>query len=407
MNVLLLTQEYPPETGWGGIGTYTHNLAGALARAGHNVHVLSSAVPPATTTRLTRDGVQVHRIRRRKFEVPVLRRLWITFFPRTKHQWEYIFSVSREIEPIVERNDIQIIEAPEIWAEGLLYQFRRRVPIIVKLHTPLFLIRELDHLGDTLDRRGVEFVDWIWTRRADRLVSASQSLARIVAKRYRLDIREIPVVPVGVDTNMFHPTPVKRPQSPVILYVGRIEPRKGVFTLADAIPLVLANHPSARFVFVGADMPIGGRSYKEMLLEKLRINGVAESVELTGHAPAESILNLQNQASVSVFPSIWENCSVACLEAMACARPVIATNAGGFPEMIEPGVSGMIVPPGDHAALASAITQVLENERLALELGANARKRVEKCFSAEVIAGQSLNLYEETIQSWKRRRDGL
>lgn len=404
MNILLLTQEYPPETGWGGIGTYTYNLAHAFAARGHRVHVVSSAVSPSATTQLEQDGIIVHRIRRKKFDVPVLRRALYSLFPWTKHQWEYIYSVTPELTRIAEKYSIDVIEAPEIWAEGLLYRTHRQVPIVIKLHTPLFMIRELDGMRHTMDWRAVEWVDRLWTVRADHLISASASLADIVASKYALDVKQIKVIPESVDVIQFAPRreDYPAPSIPTILYVGRLEPRKGVFALAEAMPLVLAEYPQARFIFLGGDMSIDGRSCRELLQEKMRALGVLEHAEFPGKVAPCEIPKFHYQSSVSVFPSRWENCAIACLEAMACAQPVIASNAGGFPEMIQDGFSGLLIPPDEPGVLANSIKQILSNPLQAREMGKNARHRVESHFASEVVAAHTLNVYQETIQAWQR-----
>lgn len=402
MNILFVTQEFPPETGGGGIGTSTYNLARALAHQGHGVHVLASAVPPGGSTDSKVDGITVHRIRRRKFEVPLLRRLWINYLPWTKHQWEYLYSVHKEIDNIIRVNNIDIIESPEIWAEGILYSLRRRVPIVVKLHTPLFVVRELDQLSYTVDRRLVELVDEVWTRRADRVISASWDLARLVSRKYHFGPAEITVVPEAVNAEDFGPGETPARGQPIVLFVGRLEPRKGIFDIAEAMPIVLADCPGTRFVFLGGDMMIDGRSSKAALLERMRRHGVAEKAEFPGRVAADQVAEYQRQSAVSIFPSTWENCAVACLEAMACGRPVIATNVGGFPEMIEPGKSGVLIPPGRADALADAIKHMLADPEQARHLGTNARRRIEERFAADVVARQSLVVYEETIRSWNQ-----
>lgn len=402
MNILYLSQEYPPETGNGGIGTYTYNIARAMSRAGHSVHVLSSGLPGQPTSHQVVEGVNVHRVHRFKFELPILRRLWFNYFPWNKHQWEYIYSINREIGVVVRANDIQLIEAPEIWAEGLLYALRRRVPIVIKLHTPLFLTRKLDNIRDTLDWRTVDIIDQFWTKRADQIISASISLCKIVAQRYHLDPSQIRIVPETVDAELFRPHNITPPPAPIVLYVGRLEPRKGIFTIAEAMPKVLAEFPRTRFVFLGGDMPIDGNSSQGLLTERLRKHSVEQNAEFRSRVPPGTIADLHNQSAVSIFPSTWENCAVACLEAMACGTAVIATDVGGFPEMIEQGISGLLVPPGDPEALANGIVQVLRHPEEARRWGINARTRIEEHFASEVVAGETLAVYEQTIQEWNK-----
>lgn len=423
MNILFLTQEYPPETAMGGVGIYTYNLARELTRLGHMVHVVTSAPAGQPTYEYEHDGVRVHRIRRWKFEVPVLRRLWYNALPWTKHQWEYLYGVAGALRRIVRQYRIDIIESTELWAEGLLYSFIRQAPILVKLHTPLFLLRRFNQVRTTLDWRIVDFTDKIWTRRADCLVAASRALAEIVGREYVLDANRIAVIPAAVDTQRFTPeggeqeagsgrqeAREERDAPPEhlnwVLFVGQLEPRKGIFTLADAMPHVLSEYSEARFVFLGRDRVIDGHSCREMLLAQMHAHGVADRAVLLGDVPNEALPAYYRRAAVCVFPSMWENCAIACLEAMACGRPVIASHAGGFPEMIEDGVSGLLVPPGHAQALANAICRVLRHPLQAREWGIHARSRVEQSFSQEVVARQNLEVYEQTIQAFRRQGRG-
>jgi glycogen(starch) synthase len=404
MNILFLTQEYPPETGMGGIGTYTRAVAHALAHAGHRIVVLSAAVPPQKTYAYEENGVHVVRVARRKFEIPILRRLWITYAPWTKHQWEYIFSVTSELSRLVRAHNIDVIEAPEIWAEGLAYSWRRRVPIVVKFHTPLFLTRQLDGMYETRDWHWVDRADAWWVRRADAYISASANLADIVAAKYHLPRAQIAVIPEAVEIECFTPAPNSTNASQTVLYVGRLEPRKGVFTLVEAIPQVLADFPEARFVFVGADYPVNGQSCRAQMLEKLRASGTLERVEFVGKLPHERIAEYHRQSAVCVFPSEWENCAIATLEAMASARPVIATHMGGFPEMIQDRVNGLLVPPHDATALAQAIKSILADPTCARTYGMRARERVEQAYSGTIVAERTLELYRAAIERFRQTR---
>jgi glycogen(starch) synthase len=403
MNILFLTQEYPPETGMGGIGTYTRSVAHAFAQMGHGVVVLSAASPPQKTYAYDENGVRVVRVARRKFEIPLLRRLWITYAPWTKHQWEYIFSVTSELNRLVRAHNIDVIESPEIWAEGLAYSWRRRVPIVIKFHTPLFLTRQLDGMRETRDWQLVDRADAWWTRRADAHISASADLADIVAAKYHIPRAQIAVIPEAVDTERFTPAPNSNHASQTILYIGRLEPRKGVFTLAEAIPQVLADFPDARFVLVGADYPINGQSCRERMRQKLRASGALGHVEFVGKLPHERIAEYHRQSAVCVFPSEWENCALATLEAMASARPVIATRAGGFPEMIQDRVNGLLVPPRDATALAQAIKSILADPTRARTYGIRARERVEQAYSGAIVAERTLEIYRAAIERFQHK----
>jgi glycogen(starch) synthase len=404
MNILLLSQEYPPESAMGGVGTYMHGIAHEFARMGHSVHVVSTAAPNEATYSYLQGPVHVHRIRRWKFNVPLLRRMWHSGLPWTKHQIEYAYGAWGELTRTVRENQIDVIEATELWAEGFFYSFARQAPIVVKLHTPLFVLRSLNQMRATPDWNIVDQIDKWWTRRANRIVSTSRSLAEIVAKAYHLDAKKIPVIPEPVDTRRFQPLPSPDDASKIIMYIGQLEPRKGVYTVVDAIPYVVAEFPDARFLFVGGDRVLDGRSCQEIMQARLAALGVTHYAEFLGRVPNQELAQYLRRASVCLFPSLWENFAISCLEAMASARPVIASRVGGFVDMIVDGESGLLIPPSDAPALAGAITRILQNPTEARAMALNARARVEQNFTVEIIARANLEVYSETIDEWQRQR---
>ncbi len=404
MNILLLAQEYPPESAMGGVGSYMYSMAHAYAQMGHTVHVVSTAAPGQASYSYMQDRVQVHRVRRWKFEIPVLRRIWHTYSPWTKHQIEYALGIRGELGRIVRANKIEIIEATELWSEGFFYSFTRQAPILIRLHTPLFVLRSLNQMHATRDWQMVDAIDQWWTRRADRIVAGSRSLAEIVAQQYHLDAQNIPIIPVPVNIERFPPlSPPQNDDAPIVMYIGQLEPRKGVFTIAESIPQVLAEIPNARFVFTGNDRVFDKHSCREMIQEKLDALGVAQYAEFTGAVPNAELSAQHQRAHVCLFPSQWEAVGIACLEAMASARPVIASRTGGLEDMITDGESGLLVPPGDARALASAIVHVLKNPQHAREMSLNARARVEQHYTPAIIARRNLDEYNITQQQWRAK----
>lgn len=404
MNVLYLSQEYPPETGGGGIGIYTRNIAHTVAEMGHTVHVLSSAVPPRETYHYTEGAVHLHRARRWKSRVPVIRRLWFRYLTWTTHQWEYILGVRGEIDRIVREHSIDLIEAPDIWAEGLLYSFQRRVPIVVKLQGSLRMTRRLNNQPETRDWRVVGATDGWWVRRADSLISAGRELAELGGREYGVPAERFTVISNPVDTRLFVPASNGKLPTPTILYVGRIEPRKGVYTIARAMRRVLARVPDARFVFLGSDYTLDGRSCRQELLAEMNDAGVASHAQFLGFVPNSELPRYYQESTVCVFPSRWEPLGIVCLEAMACARPVVASRAGGMAEIVQDGENGLLVPPDDPAALADSLAQVLESPEVAHEWGIRAREHVERYFSNQVVARMTLRVYDETLDVWKRNQ---
>jgi glycosyltransferase involved in cell wall biosynthesis len=168
-------------------------------------------------------------------------------------------------------------------------------------------------------------------------------------------------------------------EAPVVLQVGAIDPRKGQQITLQAAARLRRDWPSARFVFIGPDG--GGLAHGPAL----RGSALATELKAVVHwsGAREDVAQLLPWATVAVLPSLDEPFTLAGLEAMACGVPLVASNVGGFPEMIEDGVSGVLVPPGDDAALAQAVGELLADPERRAALGAAARARVLAEFAPE------------------------
>ncbi len=404
VNILILSQEFPPETGAGGVGVFSRTHAHALAQLGHTVHVLSSVVPPQTSYSYEQDGVMVHRLRRWKFEVPLLRRLWHQTLPWTKHQWEYMVGITGEIRRLVRAHQIQIIEAPEIWSEGLLYSFVRQVPIVIRVHGPLFLITPANQIRRNFDWRLVHKTDQVWTRRADRLVSVGSQVADEAAAEYHIPREKIQVIHNSVDTTRYDAIPLRTDTPPLILFVGRVEPRKGVMLLIEALPRVFELHPTARARIVGKDVIVNGSSYRAQLEKRAAELGIAERIEFTGFVSDEARLENYQASTCCVFPSSWDAQGIVAVEAMAAARPVIVPERTGLAEMVKPGETGLLFEPSNAAALADALHQTLSDLNRARAWGLAGRARAVQEFDLRVVTQRNLEMYDRTIQEWYTKR---
>lgn len=248
-----------------------------------------------------------------------------------------------------------------------------------------------------------------WTR-AQRLVQMCASrLAHCVlvnASAVRTSFREggharraIAVIRNGVDVERFAPRPPDEalrsslglpPRAPLVVAVSRLNPMKGIDDLLKAAALLEGRFDEARFVIVG-----DGASRRD-LEEQARLLGLAGRVLFTG--TKLDVAAILSQAAVSVAPSLSEGLSNVVLESMAAGVPVVATRVGGTPELLEDGVTGLLVPPCDAPALAAAIGRLLEDEPLARRLGEAARARAVDRFSMQHMVRQTEELYRSLLR---------
>lgn len=177
-----------------------------------------------------------------------------------------------------------------------------------------------------------------------------------------------------------------------ILYAGRFDIGKGIEYLIEAIPHVVKKHDNCSFVFAG-DGAI--RQQAENLARKLDIS---EYIIFEGFVPYAKINRYYQQCDIVVIPSVWpEPFGRSLIEAMACGKPVIATKAGGIPEIVEHGETGLLVEPANSGEIANALTLLLDNDEMRMEMGRRGRKVVEEKYSAEAIARKVLIVYETIL----------
>lgn len=238
-----------------------------------------------------------------------------------------------------------------------------------------------------------------------RIVSTSRNsrdqLLEIVCPRERIE-----VIYRGADTEVFKPLDVnlelKRKlslpdDSLVITFVGWLINRKGVFDLVNAFSVVATRLSKAYLLIIG-DGP--ERSNLEALLKR---TGIEKRVIFTGLVKNEEMPSYYSITDVMAFPSYAEGLPNAVVEAVACGKPVVATNVGGIPEVVIPEVDGFLIKVGDIEGLYSYIMRVLTDRALMRRLGQGGRKIAENWFNGKKNAGKLYYLFQEVIQEYKEK----
>jgi D-inositol-3-phosphate glycosyltransferase len=248
-------------------------------------------------------------------------------------------------------------------------------------------------------------------RFADRIVAASPLEKMEMQRLYGADPAKITVIPPGVDLNKFRPIPQDEAkawigilcESQNILFVGRIEPLKGVETLLRALAFMVQEDPTwARRVCVSiiggdASVPVEQMESEMARLHALRAElGLNDLVAFLGKQAQDTLPYYYSAADVVVMPSHYESFGMVALEAMACGTPVIASRVGGLPYNVLDGVTGILVPERNPEALAREIMRLLTDEPLRRRLG-EAAAQVARYYSWERIAAQVIDLYHQVI----------
>jgi len=176
-----------------------------------------------------------------------------------------------------------------------------------------------------------------------------------------------------------------------VLYTGRVAYVKGTLVLLDAVPMITRQCPQTRFVVAGARHT----SIDDLTLNRLlQVGEVARHVDMLGHVSWRELTECYRKASIFVLPSYYETGGLSAIEAMAFGLPVVASRTGGLPEVVEDGVTGILVPPGDSKALAEAVVLLLHDPALRRRLGQAGRQRVLDEFTLDRVLPQTLNVYQ-------------
>lgn len=362
----------------GGIGSHYAALAPHLAAAGHDVHVVTIAPHLDGPTELA-PGVTVHPL-----PEPPVGRAWFLHDP----WWNLAFH-----RAIAALGPIDVVFGPE-WNGDLAIAARRgTAPVVTNLVTSQEQVWQI-----TGDRSAPSRRWWLKSRvqarleadqvaRSRAVVGCSNSIVDWARANFRLPAL-VSVVPNFVDVDRVRavaagPVAEPLPAGPTVLYFGRLERRKGVHVLAEAMRSVWDAHPDVTWMCVGrdGDGPDGG----SMAEHVRRATGDDPRLRILGARPPEELLPLVAAATVVVMPSLWENFSIAALEAKCLGAPFVATTGGGFEDFCVDGEDSLLVPPGDVTALAAALRALLGDEALRTRLGGAAAARADRYAPAQVV----------------------
>jgi glycogen(starch) synthase len=399
MNIGLLSFEYPPETGFGGIGTYAWYQARALARLGHEVHVLAGLKDACPLYTTQHDGVFVHRYRPVGRVMTAFDKLGRWKWWWTRQRLENGWSMYHALRELQKTHKFDILEMPECGAEGYLINPLMRIPTVVRFHSPSRLIMPFYDVQPG-DVRACSFIEQRAIMSATTLTSCSSFLAKEV--RAKMGIREhVNVIANGIDLSLFDQEGREDitekydwPKDKVVIFfAGRMERRKGIHICAEIAQAILRKHDVA-FVFAGQDL-FG--YLKDTLLPAINSQQLRGSVHYIGKLDLNDLRACVRAADIFMLPSIWENCPYSCLEAMASSRAIVSSNQGGMPELIQDGVNGLLAESEQPDSFIHQLDRLVTDVTLRRRLGTEARRSVEQRYTDDAIARQSVAVYERCI----------
>ena len=413
MNIAVLTNEYPPHV-YGGAGVHVEYLTRELAafdNGRHTVQVLCFG-----DQREDRGNLQVRGI------LPAVQ------LPAQDARHAKLFAtLLQDLEMAGTLAGIDIVHCHTWYTHlgGCLAKHLQSVPLVLTTHS-LEPHRpwKVEQLGTAYDVSS--WVERVAYQSADGVIAVSESMSRDVHEEYGVARDRIRVIHNGIDLQQYRPTPdpslLKALQidaeTPFVLFVGRITRQKGIIHLVNAIQHL---HRGVQVVLC-AGAPDTPEIATEMTaaVDRARAEGSHPIIWIREMMPKEKIITLYTHAAVFVCPSVYEPFGIINLEAMACETPVVASAVGGIPEVVEHGVTGLLVPPEVSGPteveprhpeqfskdLADAVNRLLADSALRATMARMARLRVEQQFSWTSIARQTLEFYSDIIKTRTAERRG-
>ena len=394
MNICFLCFSLFPAKLRGGISYYVLRMARELADNGHSVHILTDHEPDPDWA--DPPNVRLHVVKVRW--LPVIGR----WFPGVRESWQ----IARALWRLHRRHGIEVVEFPNWEAPNLIYNWWKPAPSVTRLSTSFAETRRIDALPLGPSERFS-----LWSERAAALESSGLMTHTRAHRRTmveELGVREerIGLVPHGIEVPERLPAPAERPpDAPLkLLFVGRLEHRKGILDLLKALPAVVDRAPRFDLTVIGRDRrhAPGGRTFRQYFEQEFPPS-VQARVKFCDVAADEELDSAYRGCDLFVAPALYESFGLTYIEAMRYGKPVIGCRAGGVPEVVKEGLTGLLVAPSAPQELAKAIIALLSNAELRNGMGREAHRWTRDNFSITRTARVQVEFYRDVIARERRR----
>ncbi|MBU0987945.1 MAG: glycosyltransferase family 4 protein [Proteobacteria bacterium] len=408
LRICLLSYRSNPHCG--GQGVYVQNLSRALKDLGHLVEVVSGPPEPM----LAKD-IPLYRLQSldlynpdNLFRMPTLREL---ADPINLLEWLGVSSMGfpepftfglRAIKYLKDKlHRYDIVHDNQSLSYGLR-AIGQYIPTIATIHHPITVDRDLAVKAAPSVWKKIQQMRWYSfigmqkkvARTFSHIITVSKSAGKDISKDFMIPFSRFRIIPNGICTDLFHPIPeIKRETNRIIVTNSADTPLKGLNYLLHAVAGISQSR-RIKLIVVGSPQKNGG---VEKLINRL---GIKECITFTGRIDSDEFVRQYARATLAVVPSVYEGFGLPAGEAMACGLPVVSTTGGALPEVV--GDAGCLVPPADSAALARAITTILDNPDRAKRMGRAGYERVHRHFTWKRAAQLTVAAYQETIRDYRR-----
>ncbi len=410
MRIVMLSWEYPPKI-VGGIARHVEELSWSLAKLpGVEVHVVTCDFPGAPDEEVF-NNVHIHRVA--AYDAPGGHKDFIHWVHQLNAAMRdradelirgWLAGKKSPKNPKSLREKDAILLHAHDWLAyfaGVQLKHRYKIPLIATIHATEHgrnsgIHSEISRYINSIE---VDLVTEAW-----RVIVCSQFMKGEVEYALRCPADKLDVIYNGVHADKFKFNfPAQEaeafrsqfafPNEKIVMFVGRGVREKGCQVLIDALPKIRAGYHEAKLV-------IAGGGYRQHLLDQAHALGIDRWVCFTGFIPDDVLLRLYKVADAACFPSLYEPFGIVALEAMAAHTPVIVSDAGGLPEVVEADVTGTVTWANNSNSLTWGVLRVLFNPVMAAAMADHAFHRVATVFNWDVIAEQTNLVYEQVYREY-------
>ncbi len=398
--IALVSYEYPPDTGFGGVGTYVKQVAALLKGANCDVHIFAGTF--GISSIMVTHNVTIHKVH--------------CNCPQTfKKNVVNVFAIENNIQAF------NVIESPEIHGNASeIVKAYPQIPLVVRLHAPNYLVEHLKQYHTPFSAK-CRFVfgafrqgrldagywrkynfkvdeDYIFAKQATVIVAPSTTMKNWAMQHWHFNINQITVLlnPYLPSNNFLNIDIVSADQSKKqILFFGRLNVLKGLVNATFAIKNLLKLYPDYSFCVVGDD----GASHLHNLTMrqwmKQQLKNVLHKVTFINAIDNEALANIIADAEIVLLPSLFESFSYTCAEAMASGKAVVGAAKTGMADMIINGQNGLLVNTKSGNAIYKALQILIKNKQLRQKMGEAARETIITKFEADTLQNSYFNFYKK------------
>ncbi len=385
----MFSWEYPPLS-YGGLARHVQDLSEALVKLGHSIFIITQGdnnIPVEQNI----NGVKVFRTERVKISAG-------NFSNDILH---LNFQLLEKAIAILDKyGDMDIVHGHDwlvFWASKVI-KHSKKIPLIYTIHATEHgrnqgIYNEL--------QRYINDIEWYSTYEAWRVIVCSNYMKEEVKNIFYLPDDKIKKLKNGVVIERFETKSDKEfrnnyaaPGEKIVFFVGRIVREKGIQILISAIPDILKENPSTKFIISGKG------PHLKTLRQQANNLDIADRIFFTGFIDDEVRNKLYKAADIAVFPSLYEPFGIVALEAMATKTAVVLSDVGGFSEIIKNEKNGLKVAPNNSLLLAEDINKLFNNKKLSKRIAKQGYEMVKNNYDWEVIAQKTLRIYENVLKEY-------